>query len=139
MSKLTERAAYLRGMAEGMNMAPDTNESRLLLEMVKVLEDMAAELETQDKDLTEMEDYLEDLDADLGEVEHLIYDDEECESCDGDCEGCENAEDEELSFECPNCGREVVVKASDIDGEASPVCKFCGEPFFTDVEEEEEK
>ena len=45
-------------------------------------------------------------------------------------------DEEELSFDCPNCGKTVMVKAADIDYDQSPVCEHCGEPFFTDLEEE---
>ena len=44
-------------------------------------------------------------------------------------------DDQELSFDCPNCGHTVMVRASDIDFDESPVCEHCGQPFFVDVEE----
>ena len=46
---------------------------------------------------------------------------------------------EELAFDCPYCGEAVMLKAADIDYDQSPVCKHCGKPFFTDVEDEDEE
>ena len=68
----------------------------------------------------------------------------ECDGdcCDCDCDDCMHDcedEDEELSFDCPNCGKTVMIKASDIDFDESPVCSACGQPFFVDVEDEDEE
>ena len=143
MSNLTDRAAYLRGLADGMGLTKDTNENKLLLEMLNLMDEMAQKISELDEDVGELEAYVEDVDSDLADIEDVLFGDEDddcdCGCCDDDCDCCgEYDDDEELSFDCPNCGKVVMVKASDIDYDESPVCEHCGEPFFTDLPDEDE-
>ena len=73
----------------------------------------------------------------------MLFGDDDCD-CDCGCEDDGEDEDEEeddedddqeLSFDCPNCGHTVMIRASDIDFDESPVCEHCGQPFFVDVED----
>ena len=144
MSNLTDRAAYLRGLADGMGLDKEKNENKLLLEMLGLLDEMAQKINELDEDIGELEAYVEDVDSDLADIEDVLFGDEDedcdCGCCDDDdCEHCHGFDDdEELCFDCPNCGKEVMVKASDIEYDESPVCEHCGEPFFTDLPDEDE-
>lgn len=139
MSNLTDRAAYLRGLAEGMGITKEKNENKLLLEMLDLMDEMAQKVMELDGDIGELEEYVEDLDSDLGDMEEALFgDDEECDCGEDGCEGCAGCDDEELSFDCPHCGKTVLVKASDIDYDESPVCEHCGQPFFTDMDDEDD-
>ena len=42
---LTEKAAYLKGMMEGMNFEPTTNEGKLLVKVIELLDEMALTVE----------------------------------------------------------------------------------------------
>lgn len=140
MGNLTDRAAYLRGLAEGMGLDKEKNEHKLLLEMLGLMDEMAQKISDLDADVGELEEYVEDLDSDLSDMEEVLFgdDDDECD-CDCDCDeegGCSYCDDqEELSFDCPHCGKTVLVKAADIDYDESPVCEHCGKPFFVDAED----
>ena len=147
MSNLTDRAAYLRGLADGMELDLNKNEHKLLNEMLELMDEMAQKISELDNDIGELGEYMEDVDADLGMLEEIVLDEDDDDCCDcDDCDGCcddDDFEDDEfddgqLCFECPNCGKTVTISADDIDDEVSPVCEFCGEPFFTDVIDEEE-
>ena len=149
MASITERTAYLRGLADGLNLDKEKAENKLLLEMLNVLDELAQHITETDADLDELSEYVEDMDADLADVEEVIFDDEDdcdccdhdcdCDDCDCDCDDCDCDCDQELSFDCPNCGKTVMIKASDIDFNESPVCSACGQPFFVDVEDEDEE
>ena len=145
MSNLTDRAAYLRGLADGMGLTKDTNETKLLLEMLNLMDEMAQKINEMDEDVGELEAYVEDLDADLADIEEAVFGDEDdcdCCDCDDDCDcddcDCDCEELEELAFDCPYCGKAVMLKAADIDYDESPVCEHCGKPFFTDLPDDEE-
>lgn len=142
MKSLTERAAYLRGLADGMGIDREKNENRLMLEMLDLMDEMAQKINEMDADIGELEEYVEDLDSVLADVEEALFEDEDgCDCCDDDdCDCCcGDDDDEELSFDCPHCGKTVMVKASDIDYDESPVCQYCGQPFFTDMDEEDDE
>ncbi len=136
MSNLTDRAAYLRGLAEGMGLDKEKNEHKLLLEMLNLMDEMAQKVGELDADIGELEEYVEDLDSDLADMEDALFGDEECDCDDEDCPGCHAFDDqEELSFDCPHCGETVLLKAADIDYNESPVSEHCGQPFFTDLDD----
>ena len=123
MGNLTDRAAYLRGLAEGMGLDKEKKEHKLLLEMLGLMDEMAQKVSELDADVGELEEYVEDLDSDLSDMEEVLFGDDEDE-CDCDEEdGC-------------SCGKTVLVKAADIDYDESPVCEFCGKPFFVDAEDD---
>ncbi len=137
MSNLTDRAAYLRGLAEGMGLNKEKNENKLILEMLDLMDEMAQKINELDGDVGELEEYVEDIDSDLSDMEDILFGDEDDECCDEDCDCCgEYDDEEELSFDCPHCGKPVQVKAADIDYDESPVCQHCGQPFFTDLQDE---
>ena len=124
MSNLTDRAAYLRGLAEGMGLNKEKNENKLILEMLDLMDEMAQKINELDGDVGELEEYVEDIDSDLSDMEDILFGDEDDECCDEDCDCCgEYDDEEELSFDCPHCGKTVQVKAADIDYDESPVCQ----------------
>jgi len=47
MSELTEKIAYLRGLADGMNLDKETNEGKLISEIIDVLGDMGADVDIE--------------------------------------------------------------------------------------------
>ena len=128
---ITEKAAYLKGLAEGLELDTTTKEGKLinaLLDMVGALADKVDELEG---DIAELTEYVEELDEDLGDVEELLYDDEDedGEYCDGDCEGCDGCDDYDMDdtfeIECPKCNETICFDES-IDPE-NLICPACGE------------
>ena len=68
MGNLTDRAAYLRGLAEGMGLDKEKNEHKLLLEMLGLMDEMAQKISDLDADVGELEEYVEDLDSDLSDM-----------------------------------------------------------------------
>ncbi|MBE5779678.1 MAG: hypothetical protein E7331_10165 [Clostridiales bacterium] len=140
MANITDRAAYLRGLAEGMKLDREDNQQRLLLEMLDLMDEMAHQLADANAELAELQEYVEDIDTDLTDMEEILFgdDDCDCEDCMGDYDEDDEDDDQELSFDCPNCGKTVLLRASDIESEEDIVCKHCKTPFFADVEDDEE-
>ena len=54
MSYLTERASYLQGLADGLKINEDTNEGKLLLAMLDLIDEMACELDDLDERQTDV-------------------------------------------------------------------------------------
>lgn len=73
MEYLFERVAYLKGLAEGVKIDENTNEGKLLVKMIDVLDDMAIAInelaETQD----ELDEYVDIIDEDLSAVENDTF------------------------------------------------------------------
>lgn len=136
MSSITDRTAYLRGLAEGLNLDKEKNENRLMLEMLAVMDEMAQKIKDVEDDVDELDEYVESIDGDLGDIEDALFGEEEdFDEDDGgedDEETEEFDENEELSFDCPHCGKTMQIKAADIDFDESPLCPNCHQPFFPD-------
>ncbi|WP_054669455.1 CD1247 N-terminal domain-containing protein [Calditerricola satsumensis] len=67
MEQLETRVAYLRGLAEGMDVKG--SEGRILEEMIRVMDQMAKRMRELEERVDDQEAYLEALDEDLTDVE----------------------------------------------------------------------
>lgn len=138
MSNINDRVAYLKGLAEGMKLSDETNEGKLLLKMLDVLEEMAEEITTLRADHDELDEYVESIDDDLADMEEYLFDDEneDADDEDGDEED-EDDDDQTVVYECPHCGNEVTFEIDGFDFEEDNLCPACGKPLFpTDGEED---
>ena len=77
MGNITDRTAYLRGLAEGLTFEKDKPENRLLLEMLTVMDEMAQKIAELDSDLGELDEYVESIDSDLGDIEDALFGDDD--------------------------------------------------------------
>ncbi len=138
---LTEKAAYLKGLAEGLNVNTDDDMGKLVLALIDVIDDIALTVADLEDELAETRDYIEEIDEDLGAVEEDLYDDDddddECDCCCGDddfyeveCPACHETIclDEDMlcegEIECPNCGTDLEF---DFDDECDCGCDCCDE------------
>ena len=133
---LTEKAAYLKGLAEGLSLDKDTKEGKLIAALIDMVDALAEKVEELDCDVEELNDYCEELDEDLHDVEEILLDDG-CDCCDGECEDCELSDDcalceETYEVECPGCGEKVCFDESIDPTELA--CPACGEKLLESEE-----
>ena len=118
---LTEKAAYLKGLADGLGLA-DTAQDKVLKVVIDMLGDLAESVEGLD---TEMEAVCEELD----EIEEDLYsdddDDDDFEDFYAEDEEDEGDEEAEIEYEltCPKCGATVVVDEDTLFNQEI----YCGE------------
>ena len=137
MSNITDRVAYLKGLAEGMKVSDETAEGKLLLKTLDVLEAMAEEVASLRAAHDELEEYVESIDDDLADMEEHLFDEEDEEDEDDDEE---DEDDQMVVYSCPHCGNEVTFEIDGFDFEEENLCPACGKPLFpTDGDEEDEK
>jgi hypothetical protein len=75
VDELQKRAAYLRGLADGMEIT--TKEGRLIKELVSIIDEMSELIIQAHFRIDEQEEYLEAVDEDLAEVELFLFDDDD--------------------------------------------------------------
>ena len=146
---LNERAAYIKGLAEGVELDASTKEGKLINALIGLVSDMADEIAALSDEIDTVHAYCEELDEDLGAVEEVLLEDEDDYDdydddfdCDGDCENCgedcELYDDEDFfEVECPSCG-EIVCFDGTLDPEEL-ACPACGEKFECVVSEDDLK
>ena len=62
---LTERAAYLKGLLDGMHLEPQTPQDTVLLKVVDLLSEMAQEIQTCRTTGDSLKEYVEEVDLSL--------------------------------------------------------------------------
>ena len=125
MMTITEKVAYLKGLAEGMKMDSSTNEGKLLLAVIDTLDDIALTVSDLEDTVAELSAQVDEIDDDLGD------EDEDC-GCDG-----EDFDDTLYEVECPNCGDVICLDEEMLD-EGEIDCPNCGEKLEFDFEDGDE-
>ena len=139
----SEKVAYLKGLAEGLDISADDNNGKLLLAGIDALVSFAASIEALEVDSADMADELDSLGDDVSFIEELIFDaeddydeDDDDESfCRGSCCGCDDEADYEVT--CPQCGEVVPVYEDDLSF-GNIICPGCGETLEFDFDETDE-
>lgn len=142
---LTEKAAYLKGLKDGLNLNTETPEGKLIEALIDLVDEMAAsvtDIEDMSYAITEELDAIEDeLDA-IEEVLDEDFEDEYEDDDEYDDEDDEGYEfDDEVIYEvkCPTCG-EVINLDEEMLEAGGIECPNCGEKLefdASDVEEDE--
>lgn len=98
---ITEKAAYLKGLLEGMNIDENKPESKLFKAIVDCIEEVAITVADLDDSVDTLNAYVEEIDQDLGDVEEYVFGDDDCD-CDYDCDNCDDPcwDDDEEYCEC---------------------------------------
>ena len=74
---LNAKAAYIRGMMKGMEFDPTTQEGKIIVAMMDLLEEMAAQVVEHDNALDQVYDELETLDQDVDDIVSDLYADDD--------------------------------------------------------------
>ncbi len=124
---ITEKVAYLRGLAEGMKLDSSTNEGKLTLAIIDTLDDIALTVSDLEDTVAELSAQVDEIDDDLGELEDEVYSD----GCDDEDE---DFDDTLYEVECPNCGDIICLDEEMLD-EGEIDCPNCGEKLEFDFED----
>ncbi len=127
--EILEKVAYVKGLAEGLELDTKAKEGKLLTVVIDILEDVALELRDIREEQRDLEEGLDAVSDDLSDVEGYLYDQDDEE------EDGEDEKDEEECYEaiCPNC-HESVYFDEDILMDGSVVCPNCGQELCFDLE-----
>ena len=153
--ELKEKAAYLKGLVEGLGIDESTKEGKVIKAMSELLCEMAQAVDSIDEDVTQAYDQINDLSEELEDLEADLYEDDDADE-EEDAESADDTEDEDdeddeddnadvasepyYEVACPACGETVYVSEDDLDaGEAiCPSCKVAFEVALADDEEEQD-
>ena len=137
---INEKAAYLKGLADGLKLDADKDANKLLLAVVDAFGEMAELVDEIDMDLSDFSDQLDAVDEDLSYLEDVVYEEWEDGCCDDDC--CCGGE-ELYEVVCPSCGETITVDDGILE-DGGCECPACGESLefdfdFDDADEGEEE
>lgn len=133
--KLTEKASYIKGIIDGLNVDESTKEGKVLIQMSELLSEMAASIEDMQDEVNDVTDLVEVIDQDLSDVEDsLSYDDEYDDEDDDEDE--ELDDDELYEVTCPSCGDTIYLTENMLE-DGSIECPGCGENLEFDYDPNE--
>ena len=125
MYDLNERVSYLRGLADGTGIREDTDEGKLLIHIIDVLDEMAQAMSELETSQSELDDYVETIDGDLTDLEDQVFGEES--------DGEEEDEDSHyIEVECPHCHETVFFDEGIFDGEDDIVCPNCNKTIYSE-------
>ena len=125
---ISEKVAYLKGLAEGLDLdTVKSKEGKLISVMIGILEELAMSVEDLEENALNLGEEIDVLSDDLSDVEEVVFDEEE------------DYDDDWFEVECPTCGADIIVDDEAV-AEGEVECPACGTRYameLTDDGEEE--
>ena len=140
MSKMGEKVAYLKGLAEGLGINAENDKGKLMLAVIDTLEAFADECRENEEKLEELQEYVEEIDSDVSDLEEALFSDEDDEA-DDEYDDEEDDDDEDgdglIEYECPHCGTVIFFDEEAFDMEQEHLCPNCHRKVFEEDGEPE--
>ncbi len=141
---ILEKVAYLKGLADGLEIDESTKEGKVFSAIFDILSDVATTLSDIEENALDLGEEIDEISDDLALVESIIldddFDDEDDCGCGDDCEcgcGCDDCHsDFPLLFEvtCPSCENSITVDEEVLDL-GTIQCPNCAEMLEFDLDD----
>ena len=119
---ISEKVAYLKGLAEGLDLDVEkSKEGKLISVMIGILEEVAMSIEDLEENDLDLGEEIDALSDDLADVEAVVFGEDE-----------EDDEDDYFEVECPNCEEPLVID-DEVLAEGMIQCPNCEEKFSLDL------
>ena len=117
---ISEKVAYLKGLAEGLNLDVDkSKEGKLISVMIGILEEIGLSIEDLEENALALGEEIDVLSDDLADVESVVFDE------DGD-------DGDYFEVECPNCGGAILLDGETLES-GVVTCPSCEKKFEIDL------
>ena len=126
MSYIKEKVAYLRGLAEGMEIGADNN-GKLLKAIIETMDEMANSIDENECSIAELDECVDDIYDELDDIDDYLSEDD-----DDDFD-----EDDFVELECPSCGETVYFDQTMLESNDKLLCPNCGEVIVPDFDDED--
>ena len=154
---INEKAAYLKGLMEGLQLDTEKAEGKMIAAMVELLGDLSKKLTNVEDTTIAISDELDEIEEDLDAIEDFIMDEEDDEDYDddeyddSDFEDFDDDDYDEEGFDFGDedttiyevkciCGNVIAFDEETLEA-GSIICDECGETLeftFDDEDEDEE-
>lgn len=127
---ICEKIAYIKGLAEGLELDESTKEGKILSALIDLMGDVITEICDIEDGCDDMSEQLDAVDEDLSYVEDAVYGEDDEDDCDCDC-CCED--DDLYEVECPACHDTIYLDEEMLEEEGIN-CPNCGTPLEFDFD-----
>ena len=146
---ISEKAAYLKGYMDGLELDTEKPEGKMISRIVELLCDVSKRLTDVEETTIAISDELDEIEEDLDAIEDFIldeeddydYDDEDLDDYDDDDfddEGFDFGDEDSIIYEVKCACGEVINFDEDTLEEGSMVCPNCGELLEFSLEDDED-
>ena len=126
---ISEKVAYLKGLAEGLNLDTEkSKEGKLISVMIGILEEIGLSIEDLEENAQALGEEIDVLSDDLADVESEVFGEDEDE--DG-----EEYDDDWFEVECPNCEEPLIIDDKAL-AEGVVQCPNCETKFSLDLSDD---
>ena len=139
---ISEKAAYLKGLMDGLDLDTEKAEGKMISAMVELLGDMAKRLSDVEETTIAISDELDEIEEDLDAIEDYIMDEDEDDDYydddeDFDDEGFDFGDEDSTIYEVEcACGNIINFDEETLES-GSIICDNCGENLEFTFEDEE--
>ena len=151
---ISEKAAYLKGLMDGLELDTEKAEGKMISAIVELLGDVTKKLTAVEDTTIAISDELDEIEEDLDAIEDYILEDEDedddwddedwddyeecdCEECDCE-EGFDFGDEDSIIYEVKCvCGNVINFDEETLEA-GSIVCENCGETLEFSFEDEDE-
>ena len=140
---LSEKAAYLKGLMDGMKLDTEKDENRLLATIVDLLQDMAVSVDDLEDNAIAVSDELDEIEESLDAIDEFLLDEDEDEDYEDYEDDYDLGDDDDYDFDdelyevtCPACGEVIAVDEQTILKDSFP-CPNCGETLEPEFDEDD--
>ncbi len=149
---ISEKAAYLKGLMDGLNLDTEKAEGKMISAIVELMGDVTRRLTDIEETTIAISDELDEIEEDLDAIEDFILDEDDDEDWDDDDDDYDfDEEDEDLDegfdfgdpdttiyeVECA-CGSIINFDEETLE-EGSIICPECGETLEFSLEDDEDE
>ncbi len=133
---LTEKAAYLKGLKDGLSLDASKPEAKLIDGIIDLLEDVTLAIADLDDNAMAVSDELDMISDELDAIEEYL-DDEYDEDYDDEYD---DEDEDEIYYEvkCPSC-EEIITIDEDMLEQGMIECPTCGEELEFELDGEDEE
>ena len=146
---LSEKAAYLKGLMDGIKLDTEKDENRLLKAVVDLLQDMAVSIDDLEDNAIAVSDELDEIEENLDAIDEYLMDEDDDDYDDDDYMDYDDDPDYDLGDDefdygedavyevtCPKCGEVHQFSEKDLL-EGSKPCSKCGELLEFEFDEDD--
>ena len=133
---ISEKAAYLKGLMDGLKLDTDSSEGKMISAIVDLLGDLTKTVSDVEETTIAISDELDEIEEDLDAIEDYILDEDDDEDYEDD-----DYEDTTIyEVECPSCGNIIDFDEETLE-KGSIICDECGEKleFAADDEDDDQE
>ena len=146
---ISEKAAYLKGLMDGLNLDTEKAEGKMISAIVELLGDVTKRLTDVEETTIAISDELDEIEEDLDAIEDFIldeeddeydddYDDEYDDEDDYDDEGFDFGDEDSIIYEVKCACGEIIDFDEETLEKGSIICPVCGETLEFSLDDEDE-